>query len=210
MKLYEPATTITDYILAFELILLGSLLYFARLPYASVQLWAASYFCLAAAAIAGGTFHGFRPVLSEGARNVLWKITAFGIAVTPGMMAAAGILSATSGVAQITLLCVVAAVVLAVLWRLAKQQEQKVQLPYALMLLIALFVLLGAVLAHQMLTRGPQIGKWILAGSVASAGAGVVQQANLGLHKQFNHNDVAHVLFMVAVYFLYRAGLLLK
>jgi hypothetical protein len=40
--------------------------------------------------------------------------------------------------------------------------------------------------------------------------AGVIQYAHLAPHEHFNHNDSFHVVQMVAIYLLYRGGLLLR
>jgi hypothetical protein len=56
---------------------------------------------------------------------------------------------------------------------------------------------------------GAQSAGFILTAVLLSfAGAGI-QSSNVQLHKNFNHNDIYHVIQMVAMYFFYRAGKLL-
>jgi hypothetical protein len=60
------------------------------------------------------------------------------------------------------------------------------------------------------LGRGAGGAGWIVAGILLSfAGAGV-QQSGFSLHRNFNFNDIFHVIQMVAMYFLYRGGALLR
>jgi len=44
---------------------------------------------------------------------------------------------------------------------------------------------------------------------IASAAIGA-QRARIAIHRRFNHNDLCHVMMMVACYVLYRGGLLLE
>jgi hypothetical protein len=50
---------------------------------------------------------------------------------------------------------------------------------------------------------------WIVAGVLVSLVAGLLQARRVGWHRHFNHNDLFHVIQMIAVYLLYRGGTLL-
>ena len=50
---------------------------------------------------------------------------------------------------------------------------------------------------------------WLIAGVAVSLVAGVVQARKLALHRQFNHNDLFHLIQMVALYMFYRGGAVL-
>jgi hypothetical protein len=72
----EPATLITDYVLAIVAVVLAVLVARRRRPVTlSTRLWIASYFATAAAAAAGGTFHGFALYFTEPAHSLLWDVT---------------------------------------------------------------------------------------------------------------------------------------
>lgn len=49
----------------------------------------------------------------------------------------------------------------------------------------------------------------LVAGVGVSLVAGIVQAKRIGFHRHFNHNDLFHVMQMVALYLFYRGGLLL-
>jgi hypothetical protein len=50
---------------------------------------------------------------------------------------------------------------------------------------------------------------WLIAGVAVSLVAGVVQARTLALHRHFNHNDLFHLIQMVALYLFYRGGAML-
>jgi uncharacterized membrane protein len=50
---------------------------------------------------------------------------------------------------------------------------------------------------------------WLIVGVLLSLVAGIVQARRLALHRQFNHNDLYHVIQMGALYAFYRGGALL-
>jgi len=51
---------------------------------------------------------------------------------------------------------------------------------------------------------------WIIAGILISFAAAGIQLSGFTLHKNFNHNDLYHVIQMIAMYLLYRGGSLLS
>lgn len=93
MKLSEPTTAITDYLLAVELLVLGSLLAGSS-SHMPVRLLAASFLTMALAAIAGGTFHARRFVLDTSSLQALWNAVRIGIVLSFGLLVAAGAMSA--------------------------------------------------------------------------------------------------------------------
>ena len=79
MSLGEPTTTLTDYGLAI-IAASFSMRLFLRVRESGQTchwLWALGF--LATAAAAGGTFHGFRPVLEATVTVALWNVTIFSL-----------------------------------------------------------------------------------------------------------------------------------
>ena len=68
-------------------------------------------------------------------------------------------------------------------------------------------VLVGAV--YETVQRRAPGMAWLIAGVLVSLVAGLVQARRLALHRQFNHNDLYHVIQMVALYAFFRGGALL-
>lgn len=75
---------LTDYLLTGVCAWCGFRLCFAPPP--DRRLWSYGYFCLAGAALAGGTFHGFREFLSPAVLASMWSVTLTAIGVGVGFM----------------------------------------------------------------------------------------------------------------------------
>jgi hypothetical protein len=77
IEISEPATLITDYILSIVVLILGISLLRARdrTSGKSTLFWSIGFLTAAAAAAAGGTFHGFAPYFGAPMRRSLWNVT---------------------------------------------------------------------------------------------------------------------------------------
>src|SRR5262245_13690392 len=79
MPLTEPVTALTDYALAIMSVVFASAMY--RRIGSGIRvvawLWCAAFLATAAAAMAGGTFHGFRTYLRPTVVDTLWNTTMF-------------------------------------------------------------------------------------------------------------------------------------
>ena len=77
IEIAEPATLITDYILSIVAFALGVSLFRARDSASgqSTLLWSIGFLTAAAAAAAGGTYHGFAYYFSAPAHRLLWNVT---------------------------------------------------------------------------------------------------------------------------------------
>ena len=90
MSITQPATMITDYVLAAAGIVFGALLLQSRGLKATL-LWSIGFLTAGAAAAIGGTYHGFTLYFSEPLRRTLWNSTAGLIGASAGFMISAGI-----------------------------------------------------------------------------------------------------------------------
>jgi hypothetical protein len=87
----EPVTLITDYILSIVVLILGISLFRARnrtSPKATL-LWSVGFLTAAAAAAAGGTFHGFAYYFSAPMHRLLWRVTVGLITASAGLVTVA-------------------------------------------------------------------------------------------------------------------------
>ena len=90
MSITQPATMITDYVLAAAGFVFGALL----LPHRGSKtrlLWAIGMFTAGVAAALGGTYHGFTLYLSEPVHRMLWNSTAGLIGASAAFMISAAI-----------------------------------------------------------------------------------------------------------------------
>src|SRR5215467_10859221 len=95
MHISEPTTLITDYALAVFSSIFGILLLRAR-THRSTLLWSIGFLTLAAAGLTGGSFHGFRLVMSDSAHRSLWNITLILIRASAGFMISAALTGSLS------------------------------------------------------------------------------------------------------------------
>jgi hypothetical protein len=85
VSISEPTTLITDYVLAIFSTVFGVVLLRSRIHRGSL-LWSIGFLSLAAAGLTGGSFHGFRLIMSESAHRSLWNITCLLIGASAGFM----------------------------------------------------------------------------------------------------------------------------
>ncbi|HUP62816.1 MAG TPA: hypothetical protein VNA69_20615 [Thermoanaerobaculia bacterium] len=190
MSVHEPMTLATDYLLC----IVASV--FAARLWRPFRLWALAFLFTAAASLLGGTYHGFVHVLTPLAASALWKATVYSVGL------ASFFLLAGSGRA----LAVVAAIKLVVFatWMITHDEFLWVIADYGTTL-----ILVGAVQLVAWIKRRAPSARWVLGSILVSVIGAVVQQQELALHRHFNHNDLYHVIQMVALWLLYRGGALM-
>ena len=208
MRLTEPMTLSTDYLLgALALWCAVRLLQQAEHAGAwTVRLWAVAMLMTAAAAFVGGSYHGFVRMLAPETGRMLWQITLIATGLGSAALLASAALAGTEGALQKALLAIVLLKLGLYLWWIASRTE--------FIFVIADYgsALVGVVLLVWLarpsgLTPG---ASWIAGGVAVSVVAAAIQALRLAPHRDFNHNDLFHVVQMAAVYLLYRGGLLLR
>lgn len=201
MKISEPVTTLTDYILAAELIFLGLLLLLKDGSDVR-RLYGAGFLAAAIAAAAGGTYHGFIHNLSSATSAALWKLTIFSVGVSALLMLSAAIQAATHGALRTILL--IASILSFAIYAIVmiKQNDFRYVIYYYAPAMATILIL-------QLIWRQAST-IWIVSGIFLSFAAAAVQQSGFRGGQHFNHNDVYHIMQMVAMYLMYRGGLLLE
>lgn len=183
MTLHEPMTVFTDYILA-----VAAAVFAVRL-WNVFRAWAVAFAFTAAASFLGGTYHGIAPLLTDDAATALWKATVLSVGL------ASAFLLAGCGRA----FAVVAAVkfVIYAAWIVIDDDFAVVIADYGATLLIV-----GIVFA----TRRSRATPWVIGSIAVSVIGALVQQSGMALHRHFNHNDIYHVIQLLALWMLYRGG----
>jgi hypothetical protein len=203
MHLSEPTTLVSDWVLAAVAVALGVRLLRAggRESRPATRLWAVAFLAGAAAALAGGTVHGFTRSLSPAVHAALWKTVLVG-----------------SGLAGSLLLAGIALPTLGGPWRRAFLAGAAGQLAGYLVLVsrsddVAHAVWNGAatilaVLALALASARRDVRRlgWILLALGLTAAGLAAQRAGVRV-AILNHNDVCHVLQTAALWPFYRAGL---
>jgi hypothetical protein len=187
MTIHEPMTLATDYLLT-----LAAVVFAVRL-WRTNRMWALAFLFTAAGSFFGGTFHGFAQTMDPLVAAALWKATVFSIGL------ASFFLLAGSGRA----LAVVAIVKLVIYasWMITHDAFIWVIIDYGMTLL-----LIGVA---QLARRGPSTS-WVISSIVVSVAGALVQQSGFALHEHFNHNDLYHLIQLVALWLLFRGGMLMN
>jgi hypothetical protein len=203
----EPMTVLTNVLLAGLAFVLG-----VRLAYGAAAVGTASSGALAfsflatfVAALLGAASHGIDPRVDPEQRARCWR----GSLYASGFISAACIASvaffAARGTTRAAILVFAGVKLIAFLFRLARRPEFRVAAAdYG----GGLAVLLAGIVYAWVRWRVDAAG-WIVAGVLVSLVAGLLQARRVGWHRHFNHNDLFHVIQMIAVYLLYRGGTLL-
>ena len=204
MELSEPTTALTDFILA--LLALGFSLqlmpYARRLRQESIHDWALAFGALSVGALAGGISHGFAAQLSETAQGIVWRITLYSIGLASYYMVA-GTARAAMRRRLANWLVLVAAIKLAgyLYWTTVRPEFTLAVYDYVPNMLAVL--VMGVMLKRR---RRDPAGFWLAVGVVISFFAAAVQLSGLTLAENFNHNDLYHVIQMVALVMFYRGA----
>lgn len=208
MRISEPMTLLTDYLLAALVFYFGCRLLtsWRRTGGQSGYWWAVGFFASAAAALAGGTYHGFLPYLAPLTAFLIWKFTVFAVGLAALFLLVGAVLATLAGMPRKCLLTLAGLKFFVyTLWMTAHDDYRYVIYDYAPAL-----VAIGLLAAYAGLARRAPFAGWLIGGVLASFAAAGIQMSGLALHAHFNHNDLYHVVQMVAFWLLYRGGLLLR
>jgi hypothetical protein len=197
----EPVTMLTDYALAGVTASLAFSLYRRREGRRARSLWTLALAALALAALLGGTSHGFAPTLSPLAATLLWKATVLSVGVASfGLLAGSAAGTASVPVARIFLVLAAAKLAIYSAWMLFHDE-------YLYVIVDTGTALAGIAMLHlwSVATKRDIASAWMLAGVAISLLAAAVQASGFALHRNFNHNDLYH-LIQIAAMFLFHAG----
>jgi hypothetical protein len=166
---------------------------------------AAALIATAIAATLGAIAHGVDPAVARARRDRFWRAALHAAGLPGGASIASVAFFATTGALRTGLLAFAAAKLVLYTIVVARRPVFRVAaLDYGSALAI---VLVGACVAFAR-WRSPGV-VWLVAGVGVSLLAGLIQARRLAPHRQFNHNDLYHVVQMAALYLFYRGGVLL-
>jgi len=208
MSLTEPTTLLTDYALGALCLWLGWKLYTlaASQRWTAMTLWAGAFFSTALASFVGGTFHGFTLILSSSILAGLWKVTVYLTGFSSFFLLSAVLVACLPHLARrwaLALSTVKLCVYLA--WMFTHDDFRFVVYDYGSAMILILIFQVHAFYKIQ----SPSAG-WIVGGILLSFVGAAIQQSGVSLHQHFNHNDLFHIVQMLAFYLLYRGGKALR
>ena len=181
MNIHEPVTLATDYLLT-----LAAAVFAARL-WRTNRLWALAFLFTAAGSFFGGTYHGFAPVIAPVVAAALWKATIYSIGLASFFLLA--------GCGRALVVFGLIKFIVYASWMITHDDFTWVIADYGLTMLIVAIVVRN---------------RWVIASIVVSVIGALVQQSRFALHEHFNHNDLYHVIQLLALWLLYRGGKLMN
>jgi hypothetical protein len=166
---------------------------------------AAGILATSLAAACGAVAHGLDPVTEVELRARFWKAALYGVGLVSVATIASVAFFAARGSARSALLTLaLVKLLLFVVVVTRKPQFRVAAIDYG----AALAVLLAG--ACYGLFRWQEPGAtWLIGGVGVSLIAGLIQALRVSPHRWFNHNDLYHVIEIVALYMFFRGGSLL-
>jgi hypothetical protein len=207
MQITEPATMLTDYGLA---VLCGiftwRLFQGERAQHnTSVWLWAWGFTFFGMASLLGGTYHGFSQMLSEAVSLGLWKATVYAIGFASFCLLTGTLFACVLQPLRRYLLLIAALqLTLYAIWMISHDDFRYVIYNYVPSMTTILLLQ-----AYAYIASDAQSAPWIIGGILITFMAAVVQASGVSLHRDFNHNDLYHVIQMGGFYLLFRGARLL-
>jgi hypothetical protein len=206
VRITEPATMVTDFLIAAMCVVFAFSLERGSVSVASARgLWALSFACTAIAAVTGGIVHGLALHLAPTVKDRLWKATQYMLGLTGLAMLAAAVTAFVPAPAARWLIVASVAKFALYAWSVCRRDEYAVVVVDYGVSMIAVAALATAGWARGNAPAAP----WLVAGVAVSGAAAAVQLKRVAPHPRFNHNDLYHVIQVVALYLFYRGGILL-
>ncbi|MCH8069479.1 MAG: hypothetical protein IID16_09480 [Candidatus Marinimicrobia bacterium] len=206
--IYEPMTFITDMILGLVALYFG--LKISDVYWRSFQIFHSNlsytFYFLALSAILGGIFHGFGPHYSEVLRNLLWKGTVISIGISSLFFLLAALVLTTPLKTYLVVRWIPVFATLFYVVIIWKNPDFSNVIKFYLPAMVLIFTLM--IYTYFFLGQSGA-GNMIIGLMIMFLGA-VAWKSGFSLHTHFNHNDIYHVIITVAIWYLYRGGLMLK
>lgn len=196
--IHEPMTMATDYLLGVVVIIFAASLRRRHAPPANF--WAIAFLATAIAAFTGGSYHGFGGMLTEPILHILWKATMIAIGAA-SLSFGLGLIRARFRKRPERILSILfwTKFVLYLAWVSTHDSFLWVVLDYGITLVFILAV-------EIFFVRRSPASRWILGSITVAFLAAAIQQSGFLLHRHFNHNDLYHLVQIVALWLLYRGG----
>jgi hypothetical protein len=170
------------------------------------MVWAGAFFAVAVGAVAGGAVHGLPAQLGPAGVTAAWKVTVLSIGLASFCLLAGALLASFGGTLRQFFLSLAALkLTLYAFWMIGHDEFKYAINDYGSAMLMVALLEIFAWWRYRAASA-----PWILGGIAISLLAAGIQQSGFGIGRDFNHNDLYHVVQMVGLYLLYRGGRRLK
>jgi hypothetical protein len=207
MLISEPTTTLTDYAIALETI--GFAVALVKTNHCkrqqAITFWGLAFVFVAVAAILGGTCHGFANALGYDRSEILWHLMSYALGFSSFFMLLASVISTLPRSVRLGILGGIGLKSILYFHVIEFQNDfTYVVIDYLSAMAVVLILQL-----RQLITQ-PNSATWIIVGIVVSGLAATIHASRVTIAPQFNHNDIYHLIQMMALYCFYKGATLLK
>ncbi|MBT4761632.1 MAG: hypothetical protein HOO06_08055 [Bdellovibrionaceae bacterium] len=202
MQIAEPMTMFTDYLIFLQSLWLAKSLYFAnnRQVTRSQNIWIVALVFIGFASLFGGTHHGLDLILDKNVNHALWKMTTYSIGMVSFLIFYGTMKSSCAKSWHKPLFAVaLAKLIIYYYWMFSHDKFMYVIFDYAPSMLAVLFLQIYSLKKYK---TGSE--KYFIYGVLISFFGAGIQQAKIGLHTHFNHNDLYHIIQMIGIYMFYK------
>ncbi len=198
MNITEPMTMITDYLLGTVSIFLGSrlLIIGKRDGKRSVLFWGIAFNATGLAAFTGGTYHGFLNYFAPLTQVILWKITLLLAGVMSLSMLLGSLWAKLKNPYRFWLAVLVVSKFFVFSILVLRSDS------FSIVVLDYVPAMIGVVICHVrglFADRNNEEARWLVAGVLISFVGAAFQHHRIGFSDGFNHNDLYHVIQIVAM-----------
>lgn len=198
IQIVEPATMITDYMIAALAWYLGWKMY-ANSQSVCQKWWAVVFALIGLSAMLGGTYHGFQRIIDPAVNSIIWESTRWIIFFVSFTMLV-GHSKAILNQRFTKWVFIFALIKLSAFFSWATANPSFL-VAIADYLPVLLFILIAELFVWKI--YGSKESKYLVTGILVLLLGAVVQQMGIGINQYFNHNDVYHVVTLVGLYLLY-------
>jgi len=204
--LAEPMTLLTDYLMAGVTAWAAVHLFRSRDGQVARSYWTLAFAASAVAAALGGTYHGFAQVMEQALLQLAWKVTVLAIGIASFGMVAGSATAVVAGSLRKLLLAFAAVQFALYAWWMAGHDDYI----YVIADTAIAMALVAVLHAWPAIRSGDRSSAWILGGIGVSVLAAGVQASGIDLHRNFNHNDLYHVIQIAAIPLFFRGAAALR
>ncbi len=197
MSIAEPATVVTDYLIA------GACGYFAfslAMGGASAE-WVLGFVLGGLSALVGGTVHGFPELGGKRGHEALWSLTLLLFGASAVAFGTGALSVAYVGIPPVVVQLAATAALGAYMLAILREPQFRIAGKLTLVMLAAFWAM-----CVSLALRDYTNPAWLMVACVLLNAAGIaVQLTKFAPHPRFNHNDLFHVFQLAALWCLYLA-----
>lgn len=218
MTILEPTTTITDLILAGMAFYFGHMIFWKQTKTVKsawekryYQYWAVAFLCMGIGALLGALSHGFPYLAIQfSILRQAWPLTVLSIGLASFYLFLTVIMEYFVRQRNILFLLAYLKVTAFMLLLFGYPKPyfgnfESVSFLLVIIDYVPVMLLLGIMNGLEYMKTKVQAAKLMAIGVLLSFVAAGFQVSKIGIHEHFNHNDIYHVIQMVAIYLFYKS-----